>query len=242
MLRQYHKWHSQALQKDMELLVFGHAGARVLVFPTSGGRFFDWENRAMTGALSTHLENGWIQLYCLDSQDDESWFNYQISPDERAIRQLKYQDYVIQEVLPFTLSLNNNPFTITTGASFGAYHALAIALRFPSSFHRAIGMSGVYDVREWTGGYMDDIIRQTSPCEFIAHLHDAQKIEDIRKIDLIVAVGRDDPLFGNNKWFSDLLWEKGIWHAFRIWDGDAHDWPFWLDMIQHYIGGPDSKG
>ncbi len=31
----------------MELLVFGHAGLPVLVFPTSGGRFYEFEDQGM---------------------------------------------------------------------------------------------------------------------------------------------------------------------------------------------------
>ena len=41
MNREYHRWHSPALSRDMELLVFGHADARVLVFPTSLGKFYE---------------------------------------------------------------------------------------------------------------------------------------------------------------------------------------------------------
>ena len=51
MNREYHKWHSPALGRDMELLVFGHAGTPYLVFPTSMGRFFDYENRGMIDAV-----------------------------------------------------------------------------------------------------------------------------------------------------------------------------------------------
>jgi esterase/lipase superfamily enzyme len=224
----------------MELLVFGHAGARVIVFPTSCGRFFDWENRKMHEAVGQHIENGWIQLYCVDGVDTESWFNHCDSHDKTR-RHLQYQDYIVNEVLPFTQSKNDNPFVIATGASFGAYHSMSIVLRYPRSFNRALAMSGVYDVREWTGGYMDDMVAQGSPCEYLARLNDPQHIDDIRNVDIIVAIGKEDPLFGNNKWLSDLLWSKGIWHAFREWDGFAHDWPQWHVMIQHYIGGPDSK-
>ena len=38
------------------MLVFGHAGARVLVFPTSMGRFFQWEDSGMITALGDQLE------------------------------------------------------------------------------------------------------------------------------------------------------------------------------------------
>lgn len=45
--RSYHRWFSASLQRDMEVLVFGHAGTRVVAFPTSQGRFFDWEDRGL---------------------------------------------------------------------------------------------------------------------------------------------------------------------------------------------------
>jgi esterase/lipase superfamily enzyme len=40
------------------------------------------------------------------------------------------------------------------------------------------------------------------------------------------------------RWFSPSL-ERGIRHALRIWDGWAHDWPYWQQMIRTYIGGHD---
>jgi esterase/lipase superfamily enzyme len=52
MVREYHKWHSPRLSRQMELLVFGHAGLPVVVFPTSGGRFYEFEDRGMIAALS----------------------------------------------------------------------------------------------------------------------------------------------------------------------------------------------
>src|SRR5262245_55309226 len=58
MNREYHKWFSPRLHRDMELLVFGHAGARVLVFPTRQGRFFDYENWGLVGALHHQISNG----------------------------------------------------------------------------------------------------------------------------------------------------------------------------------------
>ena len=237
MLREYHKWHSPALGREMELLQFGHSGARVIVFPTSQGRFFDWENRGLINTLGHHIAEGWIQVFCVDSVDPESWFNKGIDSTSRARRHLQYQDYVIQEVMPFTVSKNDNPFTIATGASFGAYHSASIALRFPEYFKRVLGMSGVYDVREWTDDYMDETIQQGSPCEYIAHLHDGQKLEKIREIEWIIPIGVEDPLYGNNKWFSQLMWDKGVWHAMKEWNGNAHDWPQWHEMIVQYIGG-----
>ena len=90
MNREYHRWYSPSLERDMELLVFGHAGARVLAFPTSMGRFFQWEDSGMISALSEQLENGQLQVFCVDSVDSESWYAKERPQAERAWRHVLY--------------------------------------------------------------------------------------------------------------------------------------------------------
>ncbi|MBA2246354.1 MAG: esterase, partial [Gemmatimonadetes bacterium] len=92
MVREFHRWHSPSLGREMDLLIFGHAGARVLVFPTSQGRFFEWEDRGMMKALGEHLDRGWLQLYCVDSVDAESWYARWKHPRDRARRQVEYEN------------------------------------------------------------------------------------------------------------------------------------------------------
>ncbi|MBP6471986.1 MAG: esterase, partial [Chloroflexi bacterium] len=84
MNREYHRWYSPSLERDMEMLIFGHAGARVLVFPTSMGRFYEWEDRDMMGALRDQLDNGSIHMYCVDSVDEESWYAKWKHPGSRV--------------------------------------------------------------------------------------------------------------------------------------------------------------
>jgi esterase/lipase superfamily enzyme len=242
MQREYHKWHSKSLNREMEMLVFGHGGARAVVIPTQSGRFYDWEDRGMIQALQKHIDNGWIQLFCVDSVDPESWDNGNVAPRDRAARHLQYQDYMINEVLPFTEQKNDNPFVMAVGASFGAYHSVSLALRYPTAFDRVVAMSGIYDIHPWTDGYDDELVHQGNPSKYIKMLDDPKQLEALRNIDLIVTIGNEDPAFQENTEFSNSLWEKGVWHAFRVWDGYAHDWPVWHEMVLHYIGGPDSKG
>lgn len=249
MNRQYHKDFSKHLGKDMELLSFGHAGARVIVFPTSCGRFFDWENRGMIDALSHHIEQGWIQVFCLDSVDFESWWNFDAHPKDKAARHLQYHKYVIEEVLPFTERENSNDFVIALGASMGAYHAMNIAFRFPDSFNRAVGMSGPYDFKQmsepynvftWVFDYYDENIKECDPVPYLATVSD-DHIEKIKQLDIIFAIGETDPLLRGNQLLTEALSQRGVPHAFRIWDGFAHDWPIWHEMVLHYIGGDGSK-
>lgn len=223
----------------MELLVFGHSGARVIVFPTSMGRFFQWEDMGMMATLGSRLEAGHIQLYCVDSVDGESWYAKQKHPATRAIRHMQYDSYLLNEVVPFSQQRNNNPFLMTAGASFGAYHAVNFALRYPQLVDRAIGLSGLYDIRRFTEGYSDDSVYYNNPVAFIANEHDPARLEALRHVDIIMAIGRDDASCYSNEEMSSVLWSKDIWHALRIWDGWAHDWPWWKQMIDHYIDGHD---
>jgi esterase/lipase superfamily enzyme len=239
MNREYHRWFSPSLGRDMELLVFGHAGARVLAFPTSMGRFYQWEDFGMVGALHEHLEQGWIQLFCVDSVDGESWYARHIPPEDRARRHEQYDRYLDAEVLPFSAERNANPFVIATGASFGAYHAMNFAGRHPERVNRVIGMSGLYDITRFTDGHSDGGIYFNNPCAYLANEHDPARLDALRALDVILAIGRDDAARPNNEAFSGLLWSKGIWHALRIWDGWAHDWPWWRQMIVRYIAGQD---
>src|SRR2546425_12621697 len=101
----------------MELLVFGHAGVPVLVFPTSKGRFFDSEDRGMIAAI------GERHAFCIDSVDSESWYNKSVQPRDRVLRHMQYERYVIQEVIPFIRSRNSSNELAATGCSFGGYHA-----------------------------------------------------------------------------------------------------------------------
>jgi esterase/lipase superfamily enzyme len=239
MKREYYSHHSQCLNRKMELLVFGQSGARVLAFPTSMGRFYDWEDRGLVSALSVHLEKGWIQLFCVDSVDAESWYDEQKHPRERAKRQSQYDSYILNEALPFSAKLNGNPFLIVTGATFGAYHAANFSLRHPELVGRLIGMSGYYDIKQFTGGYSDDEVYFNNPCDFMLHEHDRERLEAIRHIDIMLVSGRADSECANNEYLSRILWEKNIWHALRIWDGFAHNWPYWAQMLSLYIAGHD---
>lgn len=237
--REHHRWYSPSLGRDMELLLFGHAGARCVVFPTSQGRFFEWEDQGMIQALGTHLQEGWLQIVCVDSVDAESWYARWKHPADRARRQSDYERYVLDEVLPFSANRSASPFVITTGASFGAYHAVDMAFRHPDRFGRVIGLSGLYDIKEMTSGYSDGEVRAHDPSQYVSQISDSHWVDAMRRLDIILATGRGDSFVGNNEYLSRALWARGIGNGLRLWDGWAHDWPWWREMIVKYIGGHD---
>lgn len=239
MNREYHRWYSPSLERDMDLLIFGHSGARVIVFPTSKGRFYEWEDRQMHTALGDSIEHGHLQLYCVDSVDAESWYAWHKPPPARAWRHHQYMRYLYDEVLPLANSKNSNPFLMTMGASFGAFHAMSFGLRFPDKVDRVLGFSGLYDIRGFTDGYSDDLVYGYNPVQFIASEHDPYRLAALRHVDIIMASGRGDRLISSARAMSAALWDKGIGHALREWDGWSHDWPYWTQMMQTYISGHD---
>lgn len=239
MHREYHRWFSPSLGRDMELLIFGHAGARVLVFPTSQGKFFEWQDRGMMDAFAHQINSGHLQFYCVDSVDAESWYCYWAHPGGRAYRHHQYFMYLYHEVLPLSVHKNPNPFLMTLGASFGAYHAMSFGLKFPEKVDRIIGLSGIYDIRYMTKDYSDEWVYAYNPPEFIPNEHDHQRLEALRHIDIIMAVGKSDRLNWSSQQMSSVLWNKGIGNALREWDGWSHDWPYWQKMLHIYLSGHD---
>jgi esterase/lipase superfamily enzyme len=223
----------------MELLEFGYGGARVIAFPTSQGRFYEWEERGMIRALSQFLRNGWLHLTCVDSVDAESWYARWKWPGDRAWRHEQYTAYVVNEVLPWTQWRNGHPFVVTTGASFGAFHALSIGLRHPDRVHRVLSMSGLTDIKMFLDGYHDTNVYFQNPVDFIDNESDGWRLDHLRRQDVILAVGTGDRLLHQNRELSGKLWNKGVGNALREWDGFAHDWPVWHDMVNKYIGGHD---
>lgn len=239
MHREYHSWHSPTLNRKMELLVHGHGGARLIVFPTSKGWMTEWEDRGMMHALGDQIRRGWLQVYSVSNIDGETWYAYHNWPGDRAWRYELYDRYLVEEVLPFTRWKNPNPFCIVAGASFGAYHALNLGLKHPDQVNRVISMSGMCDVRRFLDGYHDQNVYFNNPTEFVEREHDPRRLADLRRQDIILAVGKDDGLRGQNERLSTLLWDKQIGNALRLWDGWSHDWPYWKQMMRLYVGGHD---
>lgn len=237
MHREYHRWHSPSLNRPMDLLVVGHAGARVLVFPTSMGKFYEWEDRGMFHNLRDYIDRGWFQFYCVDSVDAESWYARWAHPGGRAWRHVQYENYILHEVMPLMGQKNPTPYLITTGASFGAYHAMNFALRHPEVTNRVLAMSGLFDIARWADHSSDMNVYLNNPSAYMANEHDPWRLSMLKRLDIIIAVGRQDPNIDNNRYFSGLLWQKGVWNALREWDGWAHDWPWWKQMTRLYLHG-----
>lgn len=236
MNREYRNRHSSPLGRTMELLVFGQAGLPVVVFPTSGGRFYEFEDNGMIAALAGKIDAGQLQIFCVDSVDRESWYNRLVHPRGRIERHLQYEAYLLTEVVPFIRSKNTNPRLTALGCSFGGYHAANIALRHPDVFTGTLSMSGTFDLTSFLDGYYDQDCYYNLPTHYLSDLSDAWFLDRYRRNSYVLASGLDDHCLRQNQELDRLLSEKEIPHTFDVWDAEnAHDWPTWQKMAQKYL-------
>ncbi|MBW4890549.1 esterase [Mucilaginibacter sp. HMF5004] len=226
----------------MELLVFGHAGARVIFFPTRGARFYDYENWRVIEAISDKIDNGWLQVYCVDSVDHESLYNREAHPTQRLNRHLQYEQYILQEVITFSEKKNPGTFLCAAGCSLGAYHAVNIAFKHPYLFNKVVGMSGRYDLTKNMGVFIDLLDGHYNedsyfnmPNQYIANLTDEYLLHCLKSMEIVLAIGNEDAFLADTVNLSELLWQRNVSNALYIWDGEAHKARFWRKMVQIYL-------
>ncbi len=242
MNREYHRWYSERLDRDMELLVFGHAGAKVLVFPTRDGRFFEYENLGIVSVLRDKIDAGQLQLYCVDSVDHETFYCFWRHPAARIRRHIQFEEYILNEVMPLMSAKNQHPCTIAHGCSLGAFHAANIAFRHPHLFRKLVAFSGRYDLglevecfSNLFDGYYDDLVYFHSPSHFLPGLACDFHLGALREMDIVFVIGKEDPFLHNNLQTSESLWSKGVRHALHLWDGRAHRGKYWREMARLYL-------
>ena len=239
MQREITSWYSHTLGTEMPIVSYGHYGFALLLVPTAAADYLEYERFQMIDALQPLIEAGKIKVYSINSMNKESWLNNQMLGEHKAIRHNQFNEYVHNEVVPFIRnSTSNDTQLIVSGASFGALHSMNLFLKRPDIINGAISMSGVYDLAEYTKGFWDEQVYYNSPMHYIPNLGDPyymDKIKASHHIHIYTGSGNfEDP--ESNKRFSQLLWDKGIWHDFGLWGPDIHhDWPTWRSMLPHIL-------
>ncbi|WP_117191911.1 esterase family protein [Rhizobium terrae] len=242
MNREYHSWYSPRLHRNMELLIFGHAGAKVLMFPTRDGRFFEYEQLGIVASLADKIEAGHLQLYCIEGLAMETFYGAQHHPSVRIQRHAAFEDYILNEVLPLMAQKNPHDCTILHGCSLGAFQAASLGFRHPHLFKKLVAFSGRYDLTlkveafgDLLDGYYDDTVYFHTPSHFLPGLACDQKLSHLRQMEIVLTIGDADPFLDNNRQLSRVLSEKGVDHRMHVWDGRAHRAGAWRKMAALYI-------
>jgi esterase/lipase superfamily enzyme len=231
MTENYLKWHSPNLGKDFEMLVFGDSGYPLLLFPTSMGRYYESKDFGLIDSIRWFIEEGRIKVYCPDSIDTMSWYNKNIPPEQRAYNHSRYDQLLLEEVLPRMEAETGQQRIVTAGCSFGGYHAANFAFRHPARVSYLFSLSGIFDIRFRMDGHYDDNVYYNNPADFMPENQD----EDLWRMGIVLGVADEDVARVQNEQLSGILADKKISHWLDIRPQTRHDWPVWREMLPHYI-------
>ena len=242
MRREHVSLYSPAIDTYGSVIAYGDHGRPLLVFPSQEGRPEDWEDRGMIGSIGWLIDEGRAKVYTIDSFDAQSWHDEGLPLEERARRHLLYEDWILEQVVPWIFEDCRGPQEIiVTGCSFGAYHAANFTLKRADLFPIAIGMSGVYDVSVVGGGERGDAVYFNNPMDYVGNL-EGDHLEWLRgRANLVLVCGQGQwedttGALDSTKAFASRLAEKGLVHELDLWGYDVpHDWPSWRNQIAHHL-------
>jgi esterase/lipase superfamily enzyme len=208
------------------VLVLGHRGRPVLVFPSQERSRYEWEEHGMVDAVRDLIDAGRVKLYCVDSWDAGTWHDEWLPREERARRHEAYERWVVDRV--------DGGDVITAGVSMGAFHAANLSLRRPERFPLALCFSGIYDVDAIGWGERGDSFYFNNPADYVRGLEGSPA-------SLLLVAGRgmwEDTTGALEQTlrFASLLAANGIRHELDVWGEDApHDWPAWRAQLAQHL-------
>lgn len=233
------RWRSERLGCEATLARWGHYGRPVLVFPTAGGDAEEIERWQLVRALEPLIGAGKIKVYSCDSVAGRVWFGKEGSPEHRMWLMNQYHQYVKHEVVPaIRMDCKSDDVPIwAAGASIGAFHSVAAVCRFPDIFHRAIAMSGTYDLMRFSeASEITEHYFVSSPLHFVKTL-DGLHLDVLRQRHVLLATGAGRAENVGESWaMANVLGAKGIPNRVDDWGPDwHHDWPTWRVMLPKYL-------
>ncbi|HKJ55240.1 MAG TPA: alpha/beta hydrolase-fold protein [Nitriliruptoraceae bacterium] len=228
---------------SLSVIVHGHWGRPVIVFPSEAGHATDFESNGMVDAVRGLVDDGRVKLYCVDSADNFSWSDTSIPIEERALRHGAYTHWITSRLLPWIDQDSDGAEPLALGCSMGAYHAVQLVLQRPDLVPLAIGFSGNYDVEGWRSwGAPGDATYFANPMAHVANLH-GDHLDWLRThASFLLVVGEGawevDPTgsLPSTRAMADLMTAKGLRHELDVWGHDsAHDWPWWQRQLAHHL-------
>lgn len=234
------RWHSERVGREVQVVRWGETGVPVVFFPTAAGDAEEVERFLMVDALSPLLEAGRIKLYSVDSVPGQVWLKENNQPPIATEAQNGFDAFIAKELVPAIYKDCGGQALeiVATGASIGAYNALAAICRHPNVFSQAFCLSGTYELSKFLDGDMDAAWYFSSPLHFLPHLaEDHADLVRLRERFILLAHGTgrwEDPKESWN--VADVLGSRSIPNRVDEW-GDEwdHDWPTWRRMLPQFL-------
>lgn len=231
-------WHSSRLEQGVQLVRWGHHGTPVLLFPTAGGDAEEVERFHLIRMLEPLIDAGRIKVYSTDSVAGRVWTSGEHSAEYCSRVQNLFDDFIYSEVAPAIRAdcRSDDIEIVATGASIGAFNAVASVCRHPDVFRMAIAMSGTYDLSKYLEGRMNQDFYFSSPLHYLPDLEGPQ-LELLRTRFILLPSGEGDYEDIGESWrLAKVLGDKGVPNRVDPWGGEwHHDWITWRKMLPQYL-------
>ena len=122
--------------------------------------------------------------------------------------------------------------------SLGATHAVNLYLRFPYLFDGCLALSGIYTAKYGFGDYMDEVVYQNSPVDYMANFPTDHPYMDLyRSRKAVICCGQgawEQP--DTTRQLKQIFEQKGIPVWVDLWGYDVkHDWDWWYQQVVYYM-------
>ena len=235
----YQRWYSHRLGRDMGVVVFGHYGPPMIAFPTTGGDEWEYERQGVIGAMAGAIDAGRVKVFCVNTNNGDSFGNDGAHPRHRSFMQAQYDEYIVQEVMPFIRShcRSHGVGDLDDGGvarRLSRREHAAEASRRGEALLRALG-------RVRHAALHGRRLRRQLLLQQPRRLHG----EPVRRVGAehlapaATSISRPAPARGRHPAeayrLSGILAGRGIRHSLDDWGPQGgHDWPYWRHMMWEY--------
>ena len=232
------RWYSRRLESDVTVVRWGHFGRPVIVFPTAGGDAEEVERMLLIDALGDLIEAGRIKVYSCDSIAGYAMVRGDGDARYRAALLNGFHGFVREEMIPAIWADCRTPGAdvVVSGASIGAFNAIAVLCRYPEVVSHAIAMSGTFDVASFIGPGAGEALYFATPLYFLPGMQ-GPALERLQHRFAVLASGEGRWENIEHSWrLAKVMGQKGIPNRVDPWGPEYdHDWPTWRVMLPHYL-------
>lgn len=246
--------YSNVMKKSLKAAIVKPKGYehRENAYPTvyllhgGSGSFSDWHLKTTSENLLINMANQYEVIIVTPGVGPSSYYY-----DSPLMDSVKYETYIIKELIPYIdqlyNTLNRREARAITGLSMGGHGSMMLSAKHPELFIAAGSMSGVMNIdtdlwkvneefrklrKEGQKAMLGDIEYQAPFSEFTAvGLVDQMKNNGIT---LLFDCGVDDFLLNTNRQIHQLLLENGTPHEYTERPG-AHTWEYWTEALPFHM-------
>jgi enterochelin esterase-like enzyme len=184
------------------------------------GNNTDWTNNNMALTMDTVIGNGAKEMVVIMPDGMNTYYCNNFDD-----RKLRYEDFIIHELIPQAESkykiISDRQTRAIAGNSMGGYGATYLAFKFPDLFSSSYNIGGT-------------VLCPGNEPDLVAMLKAIPVADIVNLPAYTIEVGNGDYLYNNNNIWHNQLLNKKVPHYYIVRDG-LHQWDFWNECLPKAI-------